>query len=768
MRGLGHSWPTIICFFTYSRQDDTPRGDAATGWVTAFHDHLRARHRRYSGRPLNVFFDRESIGSDLRWQAEILKGLRASRLFLAFLSPDYLASKYCRWEWEEYLRLEHTLARGEAGIKQVYFVRVPELEGGSPDDPDIEAWLADMRARNRHHSIDLCDWFEGGADALLRLDAADRLDDLRAHPQADADPRLIDLAERIATLDRSIAERLDEAVLAELARGNIPRSYTGFVGRAQELRDLHKALLADKVGMIGALHGLGGQGKTALAVQYAYAYAGHYAAGGRWQLRCEGVDSLAGALGPLSGLIGFEMPEAPKGLTPEAAEAHVVERIVAILRRYTHERVAEIVAARNARDDLHGPAIDAEDVPRRMLLILDNVDRPGLLSAEALAPLAAEDWLRVVVTTRLDPREVADPRAIAPVAVDDLPEADAMALLRQWRIFADEAEERAAREIVRRLGGFTLAVELVGAYLARKPSFSYARMLQRLDGHGLTAADSLAETVAPSIRAEARARTVGLITDATLETLTEGARTTLEAAAFMPPDLVRTDWLRLVVAALHPELSEDRVGPGDEDPWTEGVLDMLEGRRLLVPDAAESAAGRPAARLHRMIGEHIRARMAEERQAKILELVIQLTEAVGRWFQGSVRHSPGTLAHLPALVGLAETLTALGVVDPRVTRALGVCGYAEMTHGEFQRAGALHERHAKLAQTYFDANPDSAEARRDLSVSQTKLGDFYLRRGAAGDAERAEAMYTASLETRKALVDANPESAQARRDLSVL
>ena len=58
-------------------------------------------------------------------------------------------------------------------------------------------------------------------------------------------------------------------------------------------------------------HGLGGQGKTALAVQYAYAYAGHYAAGGRWWLTCEGKVHLAEALEPLAGLMGFEIVPFP-------------------------------------------------------------------------------------------------------------------------------------------------------------------------------------------------------------------------------------------------------------------------------------------------------------------------------------------------------------------------------------------------------------------------------------------------------------------------
>ena len=65
------------------------------------------------------------------------------------------------------------------------------------------------------------------------------------------------------------------------------------------------------------------------------------------------------------------------------------------------------------------------------------------------------------------------------------------------------------------------------------------------------------------------------------------------------------------------------------------------------------------------------------------------------------------------------------------------------------------------------ANPESAQAARDVSVSLNKLADFLARRGLPGDAEQALAHYTRSLEVRERLLAANPESAQAARDVLV-
>jgi len=52
-------------------------------------------------------------------------------------------------------------------------------------------------------------------------------------------------------------------------------------------------------------------------------------------------------------------------------------------------------------------------------------------------------------------------------------------------------------------------------------------------------------------------------------------------------------------------------------------------------------------------------------------------------------------------------------------------------------------------------------------VSLNKLGDFYLARGKSGDAELALVQFEESLRIDKQLAEANPNSAQALRDLSV-
>jgi tetratricopeptide (TPR) repeat protein len=72
-----------------------------------------------------------------------------------------------------------------------------------------------------------------------------------------------------------------------------------------------------------------------------------------------------------------------------------------------------------------------------------------------------------------------------------------------------------------------------------------------------------------------------------------------------------------------------------------------------------------------------------------------------------------------------------------------------------------------MSEKLLASNPDYGQVARDVSVSLNKLGDFLARRGQPGDAEAALKHYTRSLEMSEKLLTANPDSAQAARDVSV-
>lgn len=305
------------------------------------------------------------------------------------------------------------------------------LEAEFRADQGIARWLdeiqTDLRRRNLYldtaatgehprAAFDLRSWFDRGPDVLAEIAAAERLDELRRSPATD-EHDLLTLADRLERLDATIANRLDRCLLADLAPGNLGRSYLHFVGRHRELVELHGALTSDRTGLLTAAHGLGGQGKTALAVQYAFAYAEFYAAGGRWIVPAEGKKTLAEALLPLASdpELNWPFPEDVQA-DPSAALRWMLHQ----LRRFT-EGNADLLREKLASS----PERRASAIPDfhpRALIILDNVDHPELLHPDQIALLPEKEWLEIIVTTRLDPDEFyADERALHTIPIDSCP-----------------------------------------------------------------------------------------------------------------------------------------------------------------------------------------------------------------------------------------------------------------------------------------------------------------------------------------------------------
>ena len=200
------------------------------------------------------------------WRHRILGGLRHSKILLVCLSPNYFASEYCRWEWDEYLKRQVHQLMGSESIASVYFVEVH----GSSEQANAK-WL-DLVSRGNF--TDVRPWFHEGATAL----------------------QVEEVRKRMKNLGLSLWDRLRRARRAVQAPGNLKRQNPYFVGRDKELRDLHKNVAVGTIGVVTAVHGLGGIGKTELAVSYAHAFADCYPAG-LWELKAEGKADLLELIG---------------------------------------------------------------------------------------------------------------------------------------------------------------------------------------------------------------------------------------------------------------------------------------------------------------------------------------------------------------------------------------------------------------------------------------------------------------------------------------
>ena len=262
--------------------------------------------------------------------------------------------------------------------------------------------------------------------------------------------------------------------------------------------------------------------------------------------------------------------------------------------------------------------------PARVLLILDNVDRPNLLEPAQTARLPQGDWLNVIATTRLGENELfgrQPDRAFVPV--DELSEDSALELIESYQPgskFSDAAERDAGAEIVRLLGRFTLAVETAAVFLGQfAGEVTCVGFRDRLQTEGLTGLEEAVTATSEGVRHGEKSLSATL--SPTLERLGEPEKLALAYAALLPADQVALPWLRVLLAERFPELGCD-ADPGYPDPW-QTLLRRLLSLRLLQLTGVKDSGGNPlVARMHRLVQEVVKRGKegsAEDLESALLE-----------------------------------------------------------------------------------------------------------------------------------------------------
>jgi len=574
-------------FVSYARKDN------AGGWITQFVEQLQQEHRKYSGgREFRVFFDKTDIRSLDDWRHRIYESVAASRLLVAFISPAYLASEWCRREWHTWIDVEiskHILSDGAAPI---YIVEVPWLSNAM-----TEQQVAEEIAR----------LFQRPADTLLAREAVtvgaqvSQRQLTQVRPFYDAGLvalRHQDLLKVLAGLAKNLSTRSDHVEAAARSRNTIPPYNRRFVGRLEELELLrnrlhqgrtgvisgHKGNLPEDKSAMASVQGLGGIGKTELAFTYAHAFAGLYP-GGRFLVPCDGRSDLREA---------------------------ILRSLDAIFR--------DQISDEQRKDlDLHFGAI--RDCLRqrlcelgRILLVLDNVSDRTLLSPEQTDQVRVlGPYLHLLATTRMGAPEGGAYDDVHWLTLGELSIEDSLRLLEKYRPFVTPDEQKAAERIARRLGGFALCVEVVGAYLGQHSEQSYVGYLETMGLTDLEQVDQTAERGDVTTRRHNNEKRLGAILAPTLAVLSAAEIAAMEFAAFLLPDYIALPWLRQLVSEKHWRQADDvMVG---HVTWENHVATLV-GLALLTrrmdghPGSLLDESYRPRIfRCHRLVQEFIRGRL---------------------------------------------------------------------------------------------------------------------------------------------------------------
>ncbi|HCT79396.1 MAG TPA: ATP/GTP-binding protein [Micromonosporaceae bacterium] len=453
----------------------------------------------------------------------------ASRVFV-LLSHDYLRSESARSFWDLVLGNEPT--------------------DGSP-------FLIPVRLDNVRLSASFQD--------RLQVDLVDVTTEQRARDLLLAE---LDLPNYMAT-ERTPGDGAPRFPKTPPPVSNLPQRNAIFTGRSAVLESLREQLAGNVTVVLQALFGMGGVGKTQVALEYAYRFSAYYDV--IWWISAEQPGLVR------SGLAGLaERLSLPSG-------ENIEENVAAVLE-----------------------ALRRGEPYSRWLLVYDNASDP-----DEIRRYLPTGTGHVLITSR-DQAWLQQPQATA-VELDVFRREESIALLRKKLPEAPFADLDLVAEM---LGDLPLAIEQAGAWLAAT-AMPVAQYLDLLDTQLPRMLD---ENPPPGYQRSAA--TTWLVSLDRLRSETPAAAKLLEICAFFSPEpipmyLVIGDRAERFIEALRP------FDPLLLDPILQGHMIREIGRYAL----ARIDSGGPSIQLHRLVQAVIRNLLPAEEAAENQRIVQEVLAA---------------------------------------------------------------------------------------------------------------------------------------------
>ena len=539
-------------------------------------------------------------------------------------------------------------------------------------------------------------------------------------------PETMQLAQRLQTLKEKQGGGLSWSAIvgAQLERpspdqlsepGELPSSAlvpyqrnNDFAGRRESLLHLASLLLPDgeKVKQRAvAVTGMGGLGKTQLAVEFCYRY-GRYFPGGVFWLSFANRDNVADEVAAIGG-------ERSMGLYRDTDRLTQIDKVGRVRRAWQ------------------------EVIPR--LLIFDNCEEESLLA----------EWLpvtggcRVLLTSR---RGVWAPEVgVTTHALKQLDRAESVQLLKLVAII----DTAAANEIAHEVGDLPLALYLAGSFLRRYPQINVAQYRQQLRHRGLLQHPSLQGrgiTHSPTGHELHVARTFAL----NFEQLDAADET----------DAMARQLLACAIAFAHGEAIPQQLllacVPAEPDDLLAELLTMDGLTRLLALGMLRSV-GEDSVQIHRLVAEYAAAELGDlvtEGQTAVESHLIYLLD---RQFKETrfLGQLPFAAAHLQAV-----TQNGLARADDAGTQLPLWLGRHLRDVGALAESRGILETAVSARRTLF---PDGDVALADLL---SILGTLIWEMGAT---EQAWPFYQEALAIRQRILGQNHTlTAQSLQNLALL
>ncbi|GBO56164.1 kinesin light chain [Pseudanabaena sp. lw0831] len=458
---------------------------------------------------------------------------------------------------------------------------------------------------------------------------------------------------------------------------NLPQTnVTFFAGRDEDLKKVHELLQQNqRVAVSAFLKGMGGVGKSELALQYALRHLlSDYGGGICWLRGNEGTLPTQ-----LQDFVQMQLGETmPDGLDSG-------ERLVGYCWRRLSER-------------LEG----------KMLVVLDNVK-----SSDDVNPFLPPQngKFRVLVTTRFGLGN-----AMQQYTLDVLVLAAAVDLLKSFLPETDlrRGSDAEIEKVCEWLGRLPLAIELVGRYLARKPDLSIAKMQERLDAKKLQQ-EALTDTQRRALAEMTAKLNVIAAFDLSWQDLSEGAQ---RLACLLS---------LFALAPIHWQWVMDAMGDVDEEDLEACRDDELLNLHLL----ERSQHG--LYELHQLLREYFQFQLQQRPEWQVLRQqvavsLLNISKGIGQTITlDQVKEVASAIPHFELLGH--EMLD--DILNPEEDVVWAFCGIARFYESQGLYASAVIPSQNCLRETESRSGLDHLS----VATSLNNLAELYRAQGKYNEAE---------------------------------
>ena len=426
-----------------------------------------------------------------------------------------------------------------------------------------------------------------------------------------------------------------------------------------------------------AITGMGGLGKTQLAVEFAYRY-GRFYAGGVYWISFAQAENVAGEIAALGGERGMR-------LYTEAEKLTIADQVGRVQRAWQ------------------------EPIPR--LLIFDNCEDEALFAA--WRPVSG--GCRLLLTSRHS--EWTRDLGVVVNPLSTLARSESVKLLRQMTSHLSQTECHVLEQIAANLGDLPLAIHLAGSFLHRYQRITPTRYLAQLEQFGPLQHPSLqgrGSGYSPTAHERNLARTFAysleqLDPDDEIDALAR--HLLVRAACFAPNEPIPSS---LLIATLQ------QVEAGEPDLLAELLAD--DGLARLLSLGFLRQAGQATVVMHRLLVGFTQTNLSAEEEAKtaVCRTVVTL-------FNQSLQKTrilnelPVALSHIRHLIHTAEEKADHLTVE--LCYFLG----AYFTHvAEFAMSQKYYEQALALSQKIFGRNhPQTAKYLDGLATFHLRAGTYW-------------------------------------------